>query len=184
MDEIVRFVRTAAEEEGNAFKPDGDRVFVITAPDNGEPFRFTIDRDKSIESEHVDLLGLDHPTDVKYMQRFRELPDDQIGIRVRSEDGRTGVLSMWHVATQGDRGETRTQMLSLAVDAEGQRIPSWEKQADRLFPLKPVSTDREPQIDLLTEIFEPMIQRELVHRGFLAENRGFYARLVGWVDVV
>ena len=29
-----------------------------------------------------------------------------------------------------------------------------------------------------------MIQRELVHRGFLAENRGYDARLVGWVEVV
>lgn len=184
MDEIVRFVRTAAEEDGKAFRPDGDGVFVITTPDNGEPLRFTTDRDASIESEHVDLLGIDHPTVVKYMQRFRDLPDDQIGIRVRAEDGRTGVLSIWHVATQGDRGETRTQMLSLAVDADGQRIPSWEKQADRLFQLDPASPDREPQIELLTETLEPMIQRELVHRGFLAENRGYDARLVGWVEVV
>ena len=75
-------------------------------------------------------------------------------------------------------------MLCLAVDAEGQRIPSWEKQADRLFQLAPALPEREPQIDLLTETLEPMIQRELVHRGFLAENRGYDARLVGWMEVV
>jgi hypothetical protein len=75
-------------------------------------------------------------------------------------------------------------MLTLAVDDEGQRIPSWEKQADRLFQLEPASADSEPQVDLLTETLEPMIQRELVHRGFLAENQGYDARLVAWIEVV
>ncbi|QDU80495.1 RNA polymerase-associated protein RapA [Polystyrenella longa] len=184
MDEIVRFVRTAAEDEGKAFRPEANGVFVVTTPDNGDPLRFTTDRDSSIEAENIDLLGLDHPNVVQYMQRFRSLPDEQIGIRVRSDDGRTGVLSIWHVTTQGERSETRNQMLSLAVNGEGQRIPSWEKQVDRLFQFSPASSNSEPQIDLLTELLEPMIHRELIHRGFLAENRGYDARLVGWVEVV
>jgi len=118
------------------------------------------------------------------MQRFRSLPDEQIGIRVRSEDGRSGVLSIWRVTTQGERSETRNHILTLAVDTEGQRIPSWEKQTDRLFQLEPVPTTAEPQIALLTETLEPMIQRELIHRGSLSEKRGYDARLVGWVEVV
>lgn len=184
MDEIVRFVRTAAEDEGKTFRPEANGTFVVSTPDNGDSIRFTTDRDASLELKNIDLLGLDHPTVVQYMQRFRELADDKVGIRVRSDDGRTGVLSVWHVTTQGERGETRTQMLTLAVDTEGQRIPSWEKQTDRMFQLEPASTDGDPQINLLTETLEPMIQRELVHRGFLAENRGYDARLVGWVEVV
>lgn len=28
-----------------------------------------------------------------------------------------------------------------------------------------------------------MIHRELIHRGFLGENRGYDARLVGWVEM-
>lgn len=184
MDEIVRFVRTAAEEDGRSFRPEANGVFVVSASDNGEPLRFTTDRDASIESESIDLLGLDHPLVVQFMQRFRDLSDEQIGVRVRSDDGRTGVLSIWHVTTQGERGETRNHMLTLAVDEDGQRIPSWEKQSDRLFQLQPAPANAEPQIDLLAETLEPMIQRELVHRGFLAENRGYNARLVGWVEVV
>ncbi len=184
MDEIVRFVRAAAEEEGKTCQPESDGVFAIVTPDNGEPLRFTTDRDASIESESIDLMGLDHPLVMQYMQQFRGLPDDHIGIRVRSDDGRTGVMSIWHVTTQGDRGETRNQMLTLAIDGDGQRIPAWEKQVDRLFQLEPATSDKPPQVDLLTEALEPMIQRELVHRGFLSENRGYDARLVGWVEVV
>mgnify|MGYP003146038200 CR=1 FL=1 len=184
MDEIVRFVRTAAEDEGKTFRPEENGVFAISAPDNGPQLRFTTDRDASIESESIDLLGLDHALVVEYMQQFRNLPDQQIGIRVQSNDGRQGVVSIWHVTTQGDRGETSNHMLTLAVDSAGQRIPVWEKQADRMFQLPPASTNSEPQVELLTNTFEPMIQRELVHRGFLAENRGYDARLIGWVEVV
>ncbi len=184
MDEIVRFVRTTAEDDGQKFHVDKDGTFVISDSNSREQLRFTTDRDTSIEKENIDLLGLDHPLVEQYMQRFRSLPDEQIGIRVRSDDGRTGVLSIWRVTTQGERSETRNHILTLAVDSDGQRIPSWEKQADRLFQLEPVPTTAEPQITLLTETLEPMIQRELIHRGSLSKNRGYDARLVGWVEVV
>jgi len=183
MDEIVRFVRAAAEDEGKTFRAESNGVFEISNG-NGDPLRFTIDREASIEVEDIDLLGLDHPTVVSYMEQFRSLPEEDLAIRVRSDDVRTGVLSVWHVSTEGERGETRHHLLTLAIDSEGQRIPSWEKQSDRLFQLEPSPSDREPQIDLLTETLEPMIQRELVHRGVLAENRGYDARLIGWVEVV
>ncbi|MFO0915923.1 MAG: SNF2-related protein [Pirellulales bacterium] len=184
MEEVVRFVRTAAEEGGMSFRPEADGGFVVSTSDNGEPLRFTIDRGALIESESIDLLGLDHPLVVQFMQQYRNLADDQIGIRVRSDDGRSGVLSVWHVATQGERSETRNHMLTLAVDADGQRIPSWERQADRLFQLQSSPVIAEPLIDLLTKALEPMIHRELVHRGFLAENRGYNAKLVAWVEVM
>lgn len=184
MNEIVRFIRAAAEDEGNSFQPDDNGMFVASTPKDGKPRRFTTDRNASIESENLDLLGLDHPAVVDYMQRFRNLPEDQLGIRVRSNDGRTGVLSIWHVTTQGERAEIRSQILTLAVDPEGQRIPSWEKQADQLFHLEAASSDGKPQIDLLSATLEPMVQRELVHRGFLGENRGYDARLAAWIEIV
>lgn len=183
MDEIVRFVRSAAEEGGMSFHPGADGVFEVVASENSNPLRFTVDREVSLQSESIDLLGLDHPLVVQFMQRFRNLPDDQIGIRVRSGDGRVGVLSIWRVTTQGERGETRNHLLTLAVDHDGQRVPSWEKQADRLFQHEPASGGAESQVDLLIGTLEPMIQRELVHRGLLAGNRGYDARLVGWVEV-
>lgn len=184
MDEIVRFVRAAAEEDGNDLRIEGGAVYVTKTSDGGESFRFTTDRNTSIESDGTDLLGLDHPLVLQYIQRFRDLPYDQIGIRVRSDDGRVGALSIWHVTTQGERGETRNHLLTLAVDSDGQRVPSWEKQTDRLFQLEPASINSAPQIDLLAETLEPMIQRELIHRGILGENRGYDARLVSWVEVV
>ncbi len=75
-------------------------------------------------------------------------------------------------------------MLTLAIDRDEQRVSTWEKQADRIFQLPPANTNSEAHLNLLTETLEPMIHRELVHRGFLGENRGYDARLVGWVEVI
>ena len=37
--------------------------------------------------------------------------------------------------------------------------------------------------DLLHEHIEPMLHRELRHRGMVPESGGFHAELVGWVEV-
>lgn len=183
MGEIVRFIRAAAEEEGGSFDFESNGVFKVAVSDTADSVLFTTDREASLQSEAIELLGLDHPFVVRFLNQYRDLPDDQVGTRVRSEDGRTGVLSIWYVATQGDRGEERAHILPLAVTSDGQRIPSWEKQADRLFDLEPASGAAVAHAELLTRTVEPMIQRELVHRGLLPENRGYNARLIGWVSV-
>ena len=165
------------------FAQECDGVYSLSTLENGDPLRFTTDRDLSLESDALHLLGLDHPLVEAYMRHYRRLPDDQIGVRVSCSDERSGVLSIWHVTTQGDHGETRKHLLTLAIDLDGQRIPSWEKQIDRVFQYDPAAQTDKRQTHLLTETLEPMIQRELIYRGLLAENRGFDARLVGWVEV-
>jgi len=183
MNEIVRFFKTALEEDGGSLRADANARFVATAPGTAEPLQLTTDRDSSMQSDTLDLIGLDHPLVAAYLQRYRDLPETEVGIRVCSDDGRRGVLSIWQVTTQGARGESRTQLLTLAVDLDGHRIPQWEKQAERLYHLPPARQPGPPQSDLLTATLEPMVQRELEHRGLLGEKRGYEARLVGWVEV-
>lgn len=185
MSHLVRFLRTAVEEDGQQLRPlDGD-VLTLTANDDTRPLlSFTTERDASLQREDVELMGLDHPLVVSYMQRYRDLPPEDIAIRVHSNDDRTGVLSLWRVTTQGERGETKLMVLPLAVDGDGQRIPAWERQVDRLFQLTPAPTGTTPYAHDLADMLEPMILRELVHRGWLQQQSGYDARLIGWVEVV
>lgn len=183
MDDIVAFLQGAVTDDGGTVAAGPDGLIRIVTNDEPAPVLVTRDRDASLKSDKVGLLGLDHPLIATYMDRYRVLPEDEIGIRVQSEDGRRGVLSIWHVVMQGDRGETRSQIVPLAVDHDGQRIPSWEKQLDRLYRLPPRSSGSPPPKDLLASTLEPMMQRELVQRGYLGENKGFEARLIGWVEV-
>lgn len=185
MEEIVRFLRAASAEDGNTLTAMGDGLFVVTDGDNGQtPVRLTTSREQSLARSDVELLGLDHPLVVEYMARYRALPAQDVGVRVRAENHRIGVLSLWYITTQGERGEIRTTILPLAVDFQGQRIPSWERQIDSLFHRPPATGDNRPGSKLLAEVLEPMIQRELLHRGVIGERRGYDAKLIGWVEVV
>ena len=185
MGEIVRFLRAAVEEDGNSLVEAGDGMLVVTNGGSGQPeARLTTSREQSLARPDVELLGLDHPLVVDYMTRYRAVPAQEIGVRVSAGDHRKGVLSLWHVTTQGDRGEVRTTILPLAVDFQGQRIPSWDRQIDGLFQRPHATGDTRPRPDLLAQTLEPMIQRELLHRGVIGEKRGYDARLIGWVEVV
>jgi hypothetical protein len=185
MSAIVRFVRTAIEEDGQQLRQVDDDVLTVTADgSNRPPILFTTEREESLRREDVELMGLDHPLVVSYLNRYRDLPPREIGVRVRSNDGRTGVLSIWCVTTQGERGETKTTVIPLAVDDEGQRIPLWEHHVDHMFQLPPTLKDKTVHENILADTLEPMILRELMHRGFLSQQRGYDAKLVGWVEIV
>jgi superfamily II DNA or RNA helicase len=184
MGEIVRFLRAAVEEDGNSLAEAGDGMLVVTNAGSGQPdARLTTSREQSLARSDIELLGLDHRLVVEYMSRYRALPAQEVGVRVSAVDHRTGVLSLWHVTTQGDRGEIRTTILPLAVDHHGQRIPAWDRQIDALFQRPHATGDTRPPADLMARVLEPMIQRELLHRGIIGEKRGYDAKLIGWIEV-
>src|SRR5205085_1557559 len=131
----------------------------------------------------VQLLGLDHPLVAQYLRKFRDLPPDQLGVRVRSPDGTAGVLSVWLVEARGDKGQVKRAVVSLAVDSDGKRLVAWERQPEKLWqaPADSVGQGGEAQLRLLREHLEPMLHRELEHRGLAKGSRGFEAKLIGWV---
>jgi len=184
MDRIVRFVQTALAEEGQQLTPTGNGLYAVTGSDgNGQPrIVLTTHRDQSLERQDVQLLGLDHPLVASMMARYRSLAPQEVGIRVKSPDGRNGVLSLWSVTTHGERGETKTLVVPLAIDGSGQRLPSWERQPDRLFQASPSEGKGSSFPTVLTETIEPMLQRELQHRGVSDAPRGYDARLIGWIE--
>lgn len=184
MDEIVRFVRTASEEAGQQVQAENNVRYVVSDASSGVSIRFTTDRESSLNDESVELLGLDHPLVVQFMQQYRSLPEEQIGIRVRSLDERTGIVSIWQVTSQRERGESRMHVLPIAIGSSGERIPVWERLIDQLFQGSPIETTTEPPIDLLIASCDAVLHRELSHRKIISEQRGYETRLIGWIEVV
>ena len=185
MNEIVEFVQAAATEQSQKLTQESNNIFTLEI-DQGT-IRFTTDRDTSLNQENVELLGLDHPLIVQYMQQFRSLPPGEVGIRVNSANSqinKTGVLSIWHVSTEGDRGRTTNAVVSLALDNDSNRIPAWEKQVDAIYALPPATGPTSTYTTVTPSTFEPVLQRDLTHRGILTEKRGYTARLIGWIEVV
>ena len=60
---------------------------------------------------------------------------------------------------------------------------SRRKFGDRGYPAKRESKPTRSWLSSETHL-EPMLQRELEHRGLDKVNRGFEAKLIAWVEVV
>ncbi len=120
---------------------------------------------------------------MKYVERYRSLDPSELGIRVRSNDEGSGVLSLWHVETNSSDGVTEAQVLALAVDGTGRRMPGWERKVDHLYNLRPYTGNTAPQEWLLREVLESMLVRELMHRGLVKETRDYTADMIGWVEI-
>ena len=73
----------------------------------------------------------------------------------------------------------------VAVNADGKRVPTLEKQYPSCFaaPSGSVQFTHPERQKLLAEAIEPTLQRELGHRGIAAMDKGYATELVGWVEV-
>jgi hypothetical protein len=139
-----------------------------------------------LADERLSLLGLDHPLIAGYLDVLRSTAAESLGLSVKGVDGRQGILSLWHVVATDDKHRQRSIVVSLAVDEEGKRSPPMEKFVDKLFEAEPSAPamDREQAAERLAVVIEPMLHRDLVHRGLVRPGQAYETDLVGWIEVV
>ena len=187
MDVLIQFVADASCAEGDTFSSRGDKMFAWVAKNGEGEVLLTTERELSLSRENVQLLGLDHPLVSTYLKRFRELSPQDVGIRVQSLDGTEGVLAAWAVEARGDKGQLKRMIITLGIDTEGRRHVAWERQPEKIWrsAVSPHNGDRgASKLTVLRDTLEPMLQRELEHRGLGKASRGFEAKLIGWVEAV
>lgn len=182
---LAKFLADAAKVEGESFTNRGEHVFAWMDKETQKETLLTTQRELSLQREDVQLLGLDHPLIAAQMKRFHELPAHEIGLRIVSPEGHAGVLGIWSVEARGEKGQLKRAILPLATDLAGKRVIAWERHPEKLFRATPSSqgeAQAEQGMALLRDVLEPLLQRELEHRGITTSNRGFEAKLVGWVE--
>ena len=187
MGALVRFVADAASAEDQTFNSRGDKLFAWIDKVTRTETLLTTERELSLQKENVQLFGLDHPLVTASLRKFRELLPEEIGLCVQSPDGTEGILAAWAVEARGDKGQVKRMIVTLAVDGNGRRHVAWERQPEKLWQAQ-VSSQNGKQADkklaILRNSLEPMLQRELEHRGLDKVNRGFEAKLIAWVEAV
>lgn len=184
---IERFLKSALEFDGKKLLQAPDGVWQAVGADGvSVDARFVADRDRAVADESLSLLGLDHPLIAGLLSTYRAVPADQLGFAVKSTDGRRGVLSLWQVVSTNDKHHKVSKVVALAVDGEGRRQPSMEKLVDDYFHGEPAepATGRDQSLALLNDSIEPMLHRDLIHRGFVREGQAYESSLLGWVEVV
>lgn len=180
---LDRFVSAAAREEGGRLEPLGDGLSRLVDPDGATAAVFSHDRDRAVADEGLALMGLDHPAVEGWLRTYREAAPETLGVSVKAP-GRAGILSLWHVVATNDKGHRTAAVVALAVDSEGKRCPPLEKAADELFHAEPAPPvlSREEALRLLSDVVEPMLLRDLVHRGIVREGHPYQAEPIGWLE--
>lgn len=164
-----------------------EKMFGWIGKDGEGETLLTTERELSLSRENVQLLGLDHPIVAAYLRKFREVPPHDLGISVQSPDGTDGYLAAWAVEARGDKGQLKRMIVTLGIDGEGGRHVAWERQPEKMWrsTASPDNGRRgDSKIAALRDTLEPMLQRELEHRGLGKASRGFEAKLIGWVEAV
>lgn len=184
LDRLVRFLRTDLESRGHRLARVDDTVYELRDDCDQLVVRFTADRDQARTRDDLDMLGLDHPVVKQALERHASRPAEELGAAVSGVDYGAGIATWWRVETQGLGGERKSRFVTLAVDSGGTRYPQLERNADELFlrdPAPPVF-EIPHRLILLRDHIEPLLQRELRHRGMVPEDGGFHSQLLGWVE--
>jgi hypothetical protein len=187
MNALVRFISDAANAEGETFAARGDNLFAWIDKNAQTETLLTTQRELSMQKDNVQLLGIDHPLVATYLRTFRELPPEELGLSVKSPDGTEGVFAAWAVEARGDKGQVKHLIVNLGADWDGRRHVAWERQPEKLWRAQVSAQEKKTvneKLALLRNALEPMLQRELEHRGLDKANRGFEVKLIAWVEAV
>ena len=179
LDRIENFLKLSAFENAFEYSKVSDTEFKINLPEKG--FIFTKEREQALKKEGVELLGIDHPFVEKLLQKYRDIPLSEIGIEVDGQ-GVKGVLTKWLVEAHGEQRDIIRSIVSIGVSGEGNRLLSLESSNENYF----VRNDKVADSIFKQETFfyqkiEPLLQREISHRGLVKGNMGYSAKLLVWV---
>ena len=185
LERLIRFLREDLELRGHRLVRSDDGIYEVRDEHDQLEMRLTTNRDLARARDDLDLLGLDHPVVNDALERHAGRPAEELGAAVVGAGHDAGVATWWSVEAQGIGGERTRRLVTLAVNPDGSRYPLLERQADDLFlrdPAPPVF-EVSHRLNLLHEHIEPLLQRELRHRGVVHEDGGFRSQLVGWVEI-
>jgi superfamily II DNA or RNA helicase len=183
---IVAFLQAGLPLIGGSFDQVEEDQYRLSMPEEASPRVCTLNRDLAQENDRIELLGLDHPLVVGLVQRLSGVPADSIGVSVQMAMESPCVLTVWQVQVYGKGNDAGTHIVPIAAGTDGKRVPSLEKRYPEAFQASPSS----PHLDAVTrgqvlhDYIEPMLQREITHRGISTPEGGYSSKLLAWLEVV
>jgi hypothetical protein len=181
---LICFLTAAMEESGHRVRAIEKNVYEIEFAD-GRKLKITTDRELGKDRQDLELIGLDHPLAQELLGHYKRVPAEAIGVALQADDTPAGVVSLWFVETHGKAGERKGHVQAMAVDLDGQRLPQMERAVEKVFhhaPAEP-SLTLDERLAILKKDLEPMLSRDLQHRGVVADGMGFSSQLIGWLEV-
>jgi len=188
MRRFVAFVQRAARLDGGEFRPRGKDVFELVLPGQ-DTLLFTTDRDKALQQEALNLLGLEHPVVKQWLDRYTSLnPEERAFIgNIEGNDDETGLITIWQVVVHGKGGQVQQRIVRLGISPTGERSPYLERLSKDLLKAYPcrkgVSQDRNTVNRMVNGTASELLQRKLVYSGFLPEGASYSYKLLACLEV-
>jgi hypothetical protein len=184
LERVLEFLHASLAVDGGRVEVQDDGTYMAKDAEQKEVCHFTLDREAARARADLDLLGLDHPLVQEAIKRWQAASPESIGVTVSGTEG-PGVLTWWLVETRGTSGEHRACVLPLGVSDDGKRNARLEHLGVGAFkrPGNVNGTTPAARKTLVSEMVEPMLERELRHREIVPVSGSFAAKLIGWVEV-
>lgn len=186
MDRLVQFVSVAMADKNMRMLKVNNETYDLMSDDGARRARFTLSRDVATSRDDIDLMGLDHPVVQTEILRWRNVPPEELGLAVEGGMGEPVILSIWMVEASVGKGERRVMVQPIAVKRDGTRLPAIERQCEHYLqgpaaipPFKP-----DERLEMFTQTIEPMLQRELKHKGAAGGDGSYSAELIGYVEIL
>jgi len=188
MQRLISFVTRALRLLGQEFKKeDTSRWSLIQA--GKQPVYFTSDRDRALQDEKLELLGLEHIFISRIMQKCLELGENSRGLIGKLEGiPNGGILTTWKIQTQNKDGHSTNHIIRLAITIDGNRAPWLEKLESRLLGIRAIDDSivlnkfKAFTANLKSRINE-MLHRELIYKGIITEEMSYSSTLLAFLGI-
>ena len=171
---IISFLTAAVRGKKGRIERIDDNKFTLALNKNDAPIICTLDRDLIQEDDGLELIGLDHPIIEKLIETCKDIPVRELGATADMSLGYPAVLTVWLIQSFEKGADASNHVIPISVNAEGKRIPSIEKEYRKCFdaPTGQASFETENRQAFLQDHVEPVLQKELRHRGIASPEKG------------
>ena len=186
LERLIQFLASALQTRNQRLVKVDNQTYDVMAAEDTFICRFTLDRDTATSDEKVELLGLDHPLVQEELGRWRSLPPEELGVALSAPNKGPVLLSNWLIETSTRNGEKRAFVQSIAVDANGTRVPAIEKQFSKILKLPTANKhmEAEERLSLFNLTVEPTLQREIKYKGAADGDGSYSAELIGYAELL
>jgi len=187
---LVAFVQKAARLDGGEFRSLGNDRYELSLP--GLPIvQFTIDRERAVREDDLNLLGLEHPIVKSWLYQYANLPPEErglVGSFPRNEQAH-GVLSIWQVRVSARGGQMQQKIISLGMSPNGERSPALERLVGELIHVTPpIKLDtffnKESLSQLVNGTASDLLHRQLEYTGLLEDGASYSSKLLACIQII
>jgi SNF2 family DNA or RNA helicase len=187
MERLVSFVSRACRVQGYEFTREDETAWTLRRSDL-PPVRFTSDRDRALQDENLELLGLEYPIINSMMTDCAGMPDSGRAICGKI-DGLPagGLLIFWKIHTHAKDGRNANYVVRIGISAEGERAPWLENLNERLLAAVTVESEKISAFRTISGNYktkaQEILHRELIYSGKTDETMSYSATLLGIVGI-